>query len=168
MKPYRWRLYADRSIEAEVVEHLRDAHVNVVSLGDAAGPGRRQGQRSPYRRARELKRYLLTRHEDFWDDERYPFQTCPGMIILATKGTWVGKWLVLVLRKVRRDFSRPSISVPPDRIKVRVAPESISVKIASGESQSRTTKTWTWTELFNRKAPGANPLSGFLGCQPDL
>lgn len=142
--------------------------MNVVSIGGAAGLGRRQGQRSPYRRARELKRYLLTRHEDFWDDERYPIQTCPGVIILATKGTWVGKWLVLVLRKVRRDFGRASISVPPDRIKVRVAPESISVKIASGESRARTTKTWSWTGLFNRRAPGASPLSGFRGCEPNL
>jgi hypothetical protein len=162
----RWRLYADRSIEAAIVEHLRDSRVDVVSLGHAARLSPGQRLRSPYRRARELKRYLLTRDEGFWDDQRYPLKTCAGVIILATKGAWVGKWLVLVLRKMTRDYGAFLISAPPEHIKVRVTAESISVKIADGGTEHATTRTCTWTDLFTQRVPG-HPLIHFRPCGPD-
>lgn len=168
MKAYRWRLYADRSIEAAIVEHLRGSRVDVVSLGHSARPGPGHRLRSPYQRARELKRYLLTRDERYWDDQRYPLETCAGVIILAPKGARVGKWLVFILRKLTRDFGAFFISASPEHIKVRVTAEIISVKIAdegtehatTGETERATTRTCTWTELITEGAPGP-PLIGF-------
>src|SRR5512142_276606 len=100
MKSYKWRLYADNNTEKEIVDQLRNSDMDVLWVAEQPELHRQTDDTLHYQKARELNRYLITHDEDFWNDRNFPLKTCPGLILLTTTDTDIGKYLVVLLRKL--------------------------------------------------------------------
>jgi predicted nuclease of predicted toxin-antitoxin system len=148
MKSYKWRLYADNNTEKEIVEHLRDAEMDVLWVAENSDLRRQTDDIFHYRKAKELKRYLVTHDADFWDDKRYPLQGCPGLVLLATNDTELGKYLVILLRKLLRDYNPLAEPLFLDGVKIRLTNEGVTIKMVDHDSQKVTNETWAWKELY--------------------
>jgi hypothetical protein len=81
----RVRLYADEDIPDEVIEELQGARVSIIS--GAKGRDRGRPDSYHYVRARRLRRVLLTRDEDYWDERRFPTASCGGLILISGSGS---------------------------------------------------------------------------------
>jgi hypothetical protein len=145
---YKWRLYADNNIEKEIIDHLRDeVEMDVLWVRDDPAYRQQQDDSFHYQKARQLKRYLLTHDDDFWDDRQYPIRTCPGLILLPKNAESMAKYFPQLLSNMTRDYGTPDNPVYLDGVKIRLTWESITIKMMSRDTQQKTTETWTWKDL---------------------
>lgn len=148
MTKYKWRLYADNNIEREIVEHLRHSDMDVLWIAEVPDLRRQQDDVFHYQKARELGRYLLTRDLDFWDDQRYPLQSSPGVIIVNTDDASAAKYLPILLRKLIQDYSSPLEPLYLDGVKVKLDSDGITLKWVDQDTQKVTTDSWRWNDLI--------------------
>jgi hypothetical protein len=141
---YKWRIYADNDIERGIVDHLRHSGMDVLWISECAELRRQQGDRFHYRKARELGRYLLTRDQDFWDDNRHPLAASPGALIISSSELDIARYLPVVLRSVVQGVD-PSAKL--DGIKVKMGTEGLTFKFVDQGTQRVTTESFNWREL---------------------
>ena len=146
MKPYKWRLYADNNVEQEVVDYLR-RRMDVLWVRDNPKLRREQDDSFHYHNAKKLRRYLLTHDEGFWDDTNYPFQSCPGLIILPKKDASSAKLLVHLLQRLIDDYHSLPEPLYLDGFKIKLSFESVTLKGVDHDTQKKSTEAFTWQEL---------------------
>jgi hypothetical protein len=66
----------------------------------------RDDYRFHVRNADRLRRYILTRDEDFWNDHKVPLAECPGVILIKVAQAEEAAWAVVTLRNMYRFFTR--------------------------------------------------------------
>jgi len=66
----------------------------------------REDYRFHVRNADRLRRYILTRDEDFWNDHKVPLAECPGVIFIKVAQAEEAAWAVVTLRNMYRLFTR--------------------------------------------------------------
>ena len=148
MKSLKWRLYADNNLEKEIVDHLRKSRMDVCWVAEEPHLHREKDDAFHYRKARELGRHLVTHDGDFWSDPEYPLRSCPGLIILATTDACIAKWLVVLLRKLIRDYNPLPEPLKLDGVKVRLTNEGVTFRLVDHDTQKPTTDTWRWSDLY--------------------
>jgi hypothetical protein len=84
----------------------------------------------------------------FWNDRNFPLKTCPGLILLATQDTEIGKYLVVLLRKLVRDYNPLDQALSLDEVKIRLTNEGVTIKMVDRDTQKVSTETWLWKELY--------------------
>src|SRR5229473_8627699 len=135
-KQYKWRLYADNNIEKEIIDHLRDeAEMDVLSVRDDPALWREQDDSFHYQKARELKRYLLTHDQDFWDDHQYPLRTCPGLVLLPKNDESMAKYFPQLLRTLVDDYNTLREPLYLDGVKIQLTWEGITIKMMGRDTQ---------------------------------
>lgn len=122
---YKWRLYADNNIAREIVEHLRESNMDVLWVAEVPELRCQRDDTFHYRKATELRRYLLTNDMDFWNDREFPVKDSPGVVVLATSDSSLVKYLPVLLRKLVRDYNPISESLYLDGIKVKLSAEGL-------------------------------------------
>jgi predicted nuclease of predicted toxin-antitoxin system len=134
MKKYKWRLYADHNIEKELVEYLRSLKFDVLWIMEDKDLKCQIEDSFHYNKAKQLKRYLITKDNDFWDDHTYSIQNSPGVIILTTTDISVSKYLPVILRNWVRDYSdhEPAYLYG---IKIKIGSEEVIVKWIDDDTQ---------------------------------
>jgi predicted nuclease of predicted toxin-antitoxin system len=145
---YKWRLYADKQIEREIVEHLRASDIDVLWIAEHPELERQQDDEFHYRKARELGRYLLTKDMDFWDDRKHPLKGSPGTVIIATGDASVAKHLPVLLRELMHAYNPLSEPVYLDGMKIKLSSEGITLRFVDPETQMVITENWTWADLL--------------------
>jgi predicted nuclease of predicted toxin-antitoxin system len=145
-RKYKWRIVADNNVEREIIDNLRQKDFDVLWVAESPDLRNRDDD-FHYQNARQVQRYLLTRDLDFWDDQKYPLKESPGVIIMTTSDMDVAKWLVLLLRKLIREFTHPE-SIYLDGVKIRLGAEAVQFKMVDHDTQRPATSTWQWRELF--------------------
>jgi predicted nuclease of predicted toxin-antitoxin system len=146
-RKYKWRLLADHNVEREIVEHLRRSGFDVVSAAESDAL-RNRDDAFHYQYARETRRYLLTKDLDFWDDRKHPLKRSPGVVIITTSDVDLGRWLPFLLRRLIRDHNPFPEPLYPDGMKFKVGADAIVMKMVDHDSQTVSTQTWQWRELF--------------------
>ena len=58
------------------------------------------------RNAERLRRYILTRDEDFWNDHKVPLAECPGVILIKVAQAEEAALGVVRLRNIYRFLTR--------------------------------------------------------------
>ena len=144
---YKWRIYADNDIEAEIVEQLRRSGMDVLWISEDSELRRQQDDGFHYQKARELGRYLLTKDQDLWDDKKHRLATSPGVLIVTTADIEVAKYLPVLLRKLVGATSPPSEPVKLDGIKVRMGTEGFTLKFIDQDAQKVTRESFNWRDL---------------------
>jgi len=148
MKGYKWRIYADNNIESEIVAFLRQSKMDVVYVAEDPKLKKEKDDRFHFNRARKLKCILLTHDEDFWNDKKYPLHLSPGLILLASKGLEVNKYLPILFRKLFQetinDVRDPLFL---EKIKTKLSDDGIVIKLLDHETQKKTTTCLSWVEL---------------------
>src|SRR5437899_10570933 len=127
-RKYKWRLYADNNVEKEVVDYLRASGLDVLWVAEEEELRKQQDDMFHYEKAKQLKRYLLTRDEDFWNDVQYPLHASPGVIILAAKDVDIAKNLPRLVRKLLTDYNPRTEPLFLDGVKVRLTAEGITIR----------------------------------------
>ena len=146
---YKWRLYADANIDQPIVSALRSADFDVLYVPEESRLQRQQDDRFHFDQARRLKRYLLTKDEDFWWDTVYPLHESPGVILIAGSATEpVGSSLLRLLRKLLRDYNPISDPLFLQGTKIRVSEEGIAIRLVDHDTQQKVTDFWAWRELY--------------------
>ncbi|MDD2943920.1 MAG: DUF5615 family PIN-like protein [bacterium] len=145
---YKWRFYADNNIERELVEHLRESDFDVLWIAENPRLSRQQEDRFHYQQSRKMKRYLLTRDLDFWDDRRFPLQQSPGALIITTNETEITPYLPRLLRKIFTDYNPLSEPLYMDKLKIKADATGFELKGIDHDSQKVTIDRWTWKEIF--------------------
>jgi predicted nuclease of predicted toxin-antitoxin system len=148
MKKYKWRLYADHNIEKELVYDLRSSGFNVLWVIEDKYLEQQKDDSFHYQMARKLRRYLLTKDNDFWDDHIYPIQNSPGVIILATTDVSVSKYLPVILRNLMRDYNPDIESVYLYGIKIKIGAEELIIKMIDSDTQKISTEKWNLKDLI--------------------
>lgn len=148
MRKYKWRLYADENIEKEIVTYLRNARMDVVWVIEDPSLRAQKDDTFHYEKARQMKRYFVTKDEGFWSDERYPLHQSPGVIIVTTQDKDMGAHLILLLRKLLQDFNPLVEPLYMDRVKVRLSESGFALKFVDNETSKRSVEQQSWKELF--------------------
>ena len=130
---YKWRFYADNNIGPEIVKHLRGSAMDVLWVGDAPELQCRDDT-FHYRKAAELKRYLLTYDMHFWNDRNFPIKESPGVIILAIRDASVAKLLPVILRKAIDAIPEPGPKYLYGK-KIKITTKGATVKELDRDSQ---------------------------------
>lgn len=147
MKSHKWRLYADNNTEKEIVDQLRSSGMDVLWVADKPELRRQIDDSFHYQKARELRRYLITHDADFWNDRNFPLKECPGLIEIATRDIEIGKYLVVLLRKIVGDYNPLPEPLYLDGVKIRVTNEGVTIKMVDHDTQKVTTETWIWKDI---------------------
>jgi predicted nuclease of predicted toxin-antitoxin system len=145
---YKWRLYADNDIEREIIDQLRRSGMDVLWISEDPQLRRQQDDRFHYQKAKQLKRYLLTRDNDFWDDRKHSLVASPGVLIVPATETDVAKLLHIVFRKLIDDANPLGEALILDGIKVRMGSKGFVIKGVDHDTQRVTVDTLPWKELF--------------------
>lgn len=148
MKKYKWRLYAEKNIEPEIVGALRKAGIDVLFVTEDQKLSKEQDDEFHYQKAGELGRYLLTKDEDFWSDVRFPLHKSPGVIILRSRDPKLASLLVQILRKLIQEKSPFEEPIYLEGIKIRLSDEGVNLRYVNYKKQKKTTEFFTWTDLF--------------------
>ncbi len=74
------RFYIDENIEEEIVEFLFCLDWNIKTFKDFSLTGRSNERH--FAKAGKLNRILITQDNDFWDNEKFPVDKHPGVIIM--------------------------------------------------------------------------------------
>jgi len=144
---YKWRFYADNDITREVVDHLRAADMDVVWVAEVPELRKQKDDSFHYRRASQLRRYLLTDDMDFWNDQKFPIKDCPGLVLLTTSDRSIAKYLPVLLRKLIRDYNPLPEPLYLDGVKIKVSGEGIVIKMVDRDTQKVTTESWAWKDV---------------------
>jgi len=144
----KWRLYADENIDAATVKSLRNSGFDVLYVPEDNALCKQEDSLH-YARARQLSRYLLTKDNDFWSDKDFPLHESPGLILLSgnTKEPMTA-WLLRLLRKLVVDYNPLDEPIYLDQVKVRISEEGITIHVLDKDTQTKTTDTWMWRELY--------------------
>jgi predicted nuclease of predicted toxin-antitoxin system len=149
VKKYKWRIYADKNVERNVVQDLRRAGVDVLWVSEETSLSKQIDDSFHYQEARKRQRYLLTHDEDFWDDSKYPLHLSPGVIILShTPEPDLGALLVRLLRKLLVDYNPLSEPLYLDGIKVKLSSEGITLRVLDHDTQQKAVDFWRWKDLY--------------------
>ena len=146
---YKWRFYADNNIERSLVEHLRGSGFDVLWIAENPTLRRQQEDRFHYQQASEMKRYLLTRDLDFWDDRRFPLKQSPGILIITAKDAEITPYLPQLLRKIFIDLNPLPEPLYLDGMKIKADATGFELKGIDHDSQKVTVDRWKWKELFD-------------------
>ncbi len=147
-RQYKWRLYADHNIEAETVRILRSQHLDVLHVSEhRALVAQREDYRFHVRNADRLRRYILTRDEDFWNDHKVPLAECRGVILIKVAQAEEAAWAVVTLRNMYRLFTR----IYRDgfglyKRKVKLTEERITLRLLDGATGRARTVLSPWPD----------------------
>jgi len=147
-KPYKWRIYADNNIELALVEFLKKKNFDVLWVGENPA-WKHRDDLFHYNHAWRLKRYLLTRDIDFWNDHRFPLQASPGVIIITTKDISIAKYLPILLRKLINEFMfllREHLYLY--KFKIKLSFKEMRIKFIDPDLQRINIENYKWQELF--------------------
>jgi len=147
-RKYKWRFYADNNIEKEIVSFLRRSDIDVLWIAEEPQLQRQQDDEFHYSRARDMKRFLLTRDLDFWNDRRFPLKESPGLVILGSDDMEISKYLPLLLRKLIYDYNPEGGPIYIERMKFKLDAEGITLKGINHDTQKVVTNKWIWDDLF--------------------
>jgi len=145
---YKWRFYSDNNIEQSIVEFLRKSNLDVLWITEIPNLRKQQEDIFHYLKARKLRRYLLTRDLDFWNDQRFPLKNSPGVVIITTEDTSIVNYLPMLLRKLINDYNTLPEPLYLDGVKLKLGLESIVIKMVDRDTQRVTTESWNWKDLF--------------------
>jgi predicted nuclease of predicted toxin-antitoxin system len=148
LRKYKWRLYADNDVEREIVDHLRASGMDVLWISEDPRLRRQTDDEFHYEKARQLRRYLLTRDQDFWDDHKHPLAASPGVLILAATALDVAKYLPILIQKLMDANNPLSEPIRLDGMKVRMASEGFAIKGIDHDTQQVSVDSFLWKELF--------------------
>jgi hypothetical protein len=116
------RIYADANVPAGVVAvmrvELRWDVLFVIEHDDL----RRARDVEHYRRALDLGRTLITLDRDFCDDQRFPVENSPGVVVLSAPDE---AGLVRQLRHLDRTVIRDAGAMPLRRRKLELTPDQV-------------------------------------------
>jgi len=76
--PRKLRLLADQNMPVEIIEELKHARYQIVSVYEMGLSGHPDENIREY--ARKKNRVILTSDKDFWDERKHPIQKCFGII----------------------------------------------------------------------------------------
>lgn len=144
MEKWKPRLYIDADVTEDALSYFGDRY-NVVTARELGYANRDDEFHAEY--ARKKRRILVTHDEkDFWNDQKYPLHTCPGIIVVPSTGEQLGLKVAIALVYVLNALQY----IPPDGWPHR--------KIKAGE------------EGFQIKqiGPEGKPLSGYTRYDEDL
>jgi len=144
---YKWCIYADNDIEKEIVEHLKKSDMNVFWVAEDLKLKKEEAT-FHYKKAKELKRYLLTHENNFWNDDHYLLKDSPGVIILSSGGINLIKYLPVLLRKLINDCNPLYEQLYLDGFKIKLSPECIALKDIDHDTQKRSITHWEWKEII--------------------
>ena len=144
---YKWCIYADNDIEKEVVEHLKKSDMNVFWVAEDLKL-KKEEDTFHYKKAKELKRYLLTYDNDFWSDNHYLLKDSPGVIILSLGDINLIKYLPVLLRKLINDCNPLCEPLYLAGFKIKLSPEGIALKGIDHDTQKRSITHWKWKEII--------------------
>jgi hypothetical protein len=147
-RKYTWRFYADNNIAQEIVDHLRAADMDVLWVNEVPELRQQKDDSFHYRRACQLRRYLLTGDMDFWNDRKFPIKDCPGLVLLTTSDTSLAKYLPVLLRKLIRDYNTLMEPLYLNGVKIKVGGEGIVIKMVDRDSQKVATESWAWKDII--------------------
>jgi len=145
---YKWRFYADNNIEQSIVKFLRKSNYDVLWITEIPNLRKQQEDIFHYLKAKKLRRYLLTRDLDFWNDQRFPLKNSPGVVIITTEDTSIVNYLPMLLRKLINDYNILPEPLYLDGVKLKLGLESIVIKMVDRDTQRVTTESWNWKDLF--------------------
>jgi len=145
---YKWRFYADNNVERALVEHLRKSDFDVLWIAEEQELRRQQEDRFHYQRARELRRYLLTRDLDFWDDRRHPLKDSPGVLIVTTQDIDIARYLPQLLRHIFTDFNPLTEPLFLDGMKIKADANGFELKGIDHDTQKVSVDRWSWSEII--------------------
>jgi hypothetical protein len=97
------RVYVDANLPAGLVRFMRDRLDWDVFFVMEHADLRRARDGEHFRRAREMRRTLLTLDRDYFDDRRFPPLECGGVIVLSAPDE---RALSLLLRRLDRQLFR--------------------------------------------------------------
>lgn len=143
---YKWRFYADNNIAQEIVGHLRASRMDVLWVAEDPKLLRQKDDSFHYRKAGELRRYLLTNDLDFWNDQKFPLKDCPGLVLLTTADNSLAKYLPVLLRKFIKDYNPLSEPLYLNGVKIKVGGEGFVIKMVDHDTQKVATESWAWKE----------------------
>ena len=107
------RFYADHQFPRESVELLRYLKMAVWYVQEHS-EARHQGDDFHYRRAREMKRLLLTQDHDYLDDHRHPLHLSPGVIVVDVGASRDPEMPAIMLEVLVSPILRDGISRIPN------------------------------------------------------
>lgn len=144
----KWRLLADKHVEAEVVEFLRKKGFDVewVTEGSVL---ERCDDTCLWQHAAEKGRYLLTYDRDFWDDRRFPLKDSPGVLWIDVKNASEVGWVVVLLRSLIRDYNPLPVPLDLRETKLKATRNHLRVKAIDRDTQKPVTMKWGWRELVH-------------------
>jgi len=150
-QPYRqfkWRLYADHNIEAEIVRILRSQRLDVLHVSEhRALVAQREDYRFHVRNADRLRRYILTRDDDFWNDHKVPLAECPGVILIKVAQPGEAAWAVVALRNMYRFFTRSYRDwFGLYKRKVKITEEAITLRLLDNATGRARTVLSPWSD----------------------
>ena len=131
-----------------MVDYLRASGLDVLWVAEEEELRKQQDDKFHYEKAKQLKRYLLTRDEDFWNDVQFPLHASPGVIILAAKDVDIAKDLPRLLRKLLTDYNPLTEPLFLDGVKVRLTAEGVTIKLIDHDTQQKSSDTWSWSDLY--------------------
>ena len=76
--PRKLRLLADQNIPIEIIDELKSAKFQIVSVSEIGLSGHPDENIREY--AKKKNRVILTSDKDFWDDRKHPIRKCFGII----------------------------------------------------------------------------------------
>jgi len=148
MKKYKWRIYADENIDKEIIKSLRSSNIDVLWVTEDNSLIKQKDDLFHYKKARKLKRYLLTKDKDFWCDSKYLLHESPGVIIITTQNKNIASSLILLLKNLVDNYNPLDEPIYLNKLKVKLSDSGITLKILDHATQKKIVKFWNWEDLF--------------------
>ncbi|KKM06198.1 hypothetical protein LCGC14_1746400 [marine sediment metagenome] len=144
-KNRKWRIYADKNVEKNTISLLRKK-MDVLSVEEDIKLTNQEDS-FHYKKAKQLKRLLLTNDKDFWSDQQFKLLESPGVIILISKDKVIAQYLPLLLRKALIVNNPSDNPIFLDGVKIKCSPEEIILKWLNQDSQKAETQKFRWNDL---------------------
>lgn len=144
-KNRKWRIYADKNVEKNTISLLRKK-MDVLSVEEDIKLTNQEDS-FHYKKAKQLKRLLLTNDKDFWSDQQFKLLESPGVIILISKDKVIARYLPLLLRKALIVNNPSDNPIFLDGVKIKCSPEEIILKWLNQDSQKAETQKFRWNDL---------------------
>lgn len=133
------RLYADVNVPKQMIEDIREESIPIITAVEDGFSS--HSDNTIVSRARKLERVLLTFDNDFWNDNKFPLQKIPGIILIdipssrisdALKSFWLvyetfarfqGNWYQMKIRALDNRYFMKGVSWDGDLIRYEVKQE---------------------------------------------
>ena len=144
-KNYKWRLYADKNIDKNIIDFLRKKRTDVLAVGER-NELTNQEDCFHYKKAKQLGRYLLTNDRDFWNDRQFKLKESPGLILFTSTDKDIEKYFMLLKESVMNynPFDHPFFL---DGCKIKCSPEGMILKILNQNSQKVEIQEFRWKDF---------------------